>query len=130
MGKIKEYFSNKGVGFYLSILTGVIALVTAIIYVVNYGNYASNDNKPVISWVAFVLLLVAFALPILASFFKLDKYAPYGASVLHLPHLLPRLRLIRGHRAPGQQEHVLLHQRIDGVRFRPHRRVLLRPANP
>lgn len=88
MGKIKEYFSNKGVGFYLSILTGVIALVTAIIYVVNYGNYASNDNKPVISWVAFVLLLVAFALPILASFFKLEKYAPYGVFVCGLMALV------------------------------------------
>ena len=78
MGKIKQYFSNKSVGFYVSLLTGVVALLTAIIYASVYANYRSNNNEPVMSWVAFVLLLLCLALPLIASFVKLERFAPYG----------------------------------------------------
>lgn len=75
---MKNFFQNKSVGYYVSVVTGVIALVAAIIYAVVYGNYRSNNNEPVISWVAFVLLLVCFVLPILGGILKLEKFSPYG----------------------------------------------------
>lgn len=84
MGKIKEFFQNKGVGFYLSLVFGVIALVVAIIYISSYGNYRSNDNKLVFSWLAFAMLLVIFAAPILLSLFKLERFAPFFAFVAGL----------------------------------------------
>ena len=81
---MKNYFRNKHVGFYVSILTGVLALVTAIIYVVVYRDYRSNNNESVFSWAAFILLLACFALPLLASLVKLERFAPYGVFVCGL----------------------------------------------
>ncbi|MCR5078424.1 MAG: hypothetical protein K6B65_00645 [Bacilli bacterium] len=78
MEKIKGFFQNKGVGYYVSVVTGVVALVVAIVYAVVYGGYRSNNNEGVISWAAFALLLVCFVLPIVAGFTKLEKYSPYG----------------------------------------------------
>ena len=84
MGKIKEFFHNKGLGFYVALVAGVISLFTAIIYVAVYGNYRSNNNEPVISWFAFVLLIVCFVLPIVASLIKFERFAPYGIFVCGL----------------------------------------------
>ncbi|MBQ2069516.1 MAG: hypothetical protein II467_01140 [Bacilli bacterium] len=75
---MKSFFQNKGVGYYVSFVVGVIALVAAIIYAVVYGGYRSNNNEGVMSWAAFAMLLVCFALPILGGLFKLEKFAPYG----------------------------------------------------
>lgn len=75
---IKNFFHNKGVGFYVSLATGVIALITAIIYAVVYGSYRANNNEPVISWLAFVLLLLPLVLTVVGGFTKMEKYAPYG----------------------------------------------------
>lgn len=85
---MKHFFKNKGVGFYVSLATGVIALIDAIIYVVVYGSYRSNNNEPVFSYLAFVLLLIAFLLPILGGLFKFEKYAPYGVFVCGLMALI------------------------------------------
>ena len=84
MERLKNLFRNKGVGFYFSLVTGVVALVVAIFYAVIYGNYRSNNNEPVISWGAFVLLLVSFVLPWLGGLFKLEKFAPYGVFICGL----------------------------------------------
>ena len=88
MERIKNLFRNKGVGFYFSLVTGLVALVVAIVYAVIYGSYRSNNNEPVMSWIAFVLLLVCFALPLLAGFFKLEKFAPFGVFVCGLMALV------------------------------------------
>lgn len=75
---MKSFFQNKGVGYYVSVAVGVISLVAAIIYAVVYGSYRSNNNEGVMSWAAFAMLLVCFALPILGGLFKLEKFTPYG----------------------------------------------------
>lgn len=78
MERIKGFFQNKGVGYYVSLVVGVIALIAAIIYAVAYGTYRSNNNEGVMSWAAFVMLLLCFLLPIVGGLFKLEKFAPYG----------------------------------------------------
>ena len=81
MEKIKSFLHNKGVGYYFSLVTGVVALVVAIVYAVIYGSYRSNNNQPVMSWWAFALLLLCFLLPLCLSCFKLEKFAPFGVFV-------------------------------------------------
>ncbi len=52
---LKKIISGRTVGFYLATATALLSLVTAIVYVVGYG------DSEYMSWTAFALLLAAFA---------------------------------------------------------------------
>ena len=88
MEKVKNFLSNKGVGYYASLVTGVVALIVAIVYASVYGTYRSNNNELVMSWWAFALLIACFVLPVCAGFFKAEKFAPFGVFVCGLLALI------------------------------------------
>ena len=79
---LKNLFANKAVGFYVTLGTIVLALATAIAYIVCYNN---TDNFNL--W-AFVILLVSVVASIVLVLFKQHRIAPYALGLLNFVALL------------------------------------------
>lgn len=84
MERIKTFLSQKRYGFYVTICASVLAVITAIIYAANYHNYLA-----MMSWPAFVLLLVMALVSIALTFIKFTApWAPIPVAVGALAGLL------------------------------------------
>ena len=68
---IRDYLNDKAVGFWLTAAIAALTLATAIVYAVCY---AGTEN---INWVAFALMLAAFAGAVVPVAFGKLKFAPY-----------------------------------------------------
>ena len=79
---LKDLFAKKTVGFYVTLGTIVLALVTAIAYLLCYNN---TDNFNL--W-AFVILLVSVVVTTLLVLLKQHKIAPYALGLLNFVALL------------------------------------------
>lgn len=73
----KGLFKNKPVGFYVTLGTIGLALITAIAYLLSYNN---TDNFNV--W-AFVVLLVSFVVSVVLVLLKQFKVVPYALGFLN-----------------------------------------------
>ena len=79
---LKGLFSKKPVGFYVSLGTAVLALITSIAYLICYNN---TDNFNV--W-AFIVLLVSFAAAVVLVVLKQFKIVPYALGLLNFVAML------------------------------------------
>ena len=79
---IKGLFKNKPLGFYVTLGTLVLALITAVAYLLCYNN---TDNFNV--W-SFVVLLVSFVTGVVLVLVKQAKIAPYVLGLLNFVALL------------------------------------------
>ena len=79
---IKELFKNKPVGFYVTLGTIGLALITAVAYLLCYNN---TDNFNV--W-AFIVLLVSVVASVILVLLKQYKIAPYALGFLNFVALL------------------------------------------
>ena len=70
MNGIKSFFDRKRYGFYVTLALVVLSVITAIVYAVSYGKYVS-----MMSWQAFVLLLVGAAGAIALILLRQGKWA-------------------------------------------------------
>lgn len=73
----KNLFANKAVGFYVTLVTIVLALVTAIAYLISYNN---TDN---FNLFAFVILLVSVVVNVVLVLLKQHKIVPYVLGMLN-----------------------------------------------
>ncbi len=76
---MKKLFQNRGIGFFSELVLAILSIVTAIVYAVSYGNFVNQatNNKPSISWVGFVFLLLWVVIAVAGKFTKFGKYTPY-----------------------------------------------------
>lgn len=65
MERIKSFLSQKRYGFYVTLCVSILAIVAAIVYAANYHDYLA-----MMSWPAFILLLVLACLSIALTFLK------------------------------------------------------------
>ena len=79
---IKGLFKNKSIGFYVTLGTIGLALVTAVAYLLCYNN---TDNFNV--W-AFIVLLVSVVASVILVLIKQYKIAPYALGFLNFVALL------------------------------------------
>ena len=79
---IKELFKNKPIGFYVTLGTVGLALITAVAYLLCYNN---TDNFNV--W-AFIVLLVSVVVSVILVLLKQYKIAPYALGFLNFVALL------------------------------------------
>lgn len=79
---IKDYIKDKAVGFWFSVALTALSLITAAVYA---GCYAGTDDM---SWVAFVLILLAGISGATLIALKQFKYAPYALAILIFLSLL------------------------------------------
>ena len=79
---LKDLFAKKTVGFYVTLGTIVLALVTAIAYLLCYNN---TDNFNL--W-AFVILLVSVVVSVILVLCKKHRIAPYALGLLNFVALL------------------------------------------
>lgn len=70
MESIKRFLNSKRYGFYVTSALIALSVVTAIVYAVSYGKYAS-----MMSWSAFVFLLVGAAGAVALIVLKRAKWA-------------------------------------------------------
>ena len=68
---MKDLFKNRPVGFYVTISTIGVTLLTAIAYILCYAG-SNNFNAG-----AFILLLVSFVISVVLLFVKQTKFIPY-----------------------------------------------------
>ena len=78
----KDLFAKKPIGFYVTLGTIGLALVTAIAYLFCYNN---TDNFNL--W-AFVVLLVSVVVSVALVLFKQHRIAPYALGLLNFVALL------------------------------------------
>ena len=79
---IKGLFKNKSIGFYVTLGTIGLALITAVAYLLCYNN---TDNFNV--W-AFIVLLVSVVASVILVLIKQYKIAPYALGFLNFVALL------------------------------------------
>lgn len=79
---MSDYIKNKGAGFWITAVSCLLGLVTAIIYAANYANRIIG-GQTVISWPAFALLLVAVTANLLLLFIKRSNFAPPLSALLN-----------------------------------------------
>lgn len=79
---MKDLFKNKPVGFYVTLGTIGLTLITAIAYLLCYNN---TDNFNL--W-SFIVLLVSAVAAIVLVVLKQHKYAPYSLGLLNFLALL------------------------------------------
>ncbi len=75
MEKIKEFFSDKGTGFYVTLAGVLLSLVTAIVYAVSYG------STRFMNWAGFVFLLAGAILAIVLIVIKQVNWAPAAVAL-------------------------------------------------
>lgn len=67
---MRDLFKNKNYGFYVTLAAAVLAIVTDIVYSVNYG------QSMYMSWVGFVMLLIGVVGTIVLVLLKQTRFAP------------------------------------------------------
>lgn len=67
---MKEYFSDKKYGFFVTLGAMLLSLITAVVYVSIYG------KTRFMSWAAFAIILVGVVGAAALIVFKLYRYAP------------------------------------------------------
>ena len=79
---LKDLFSKKPVGFYVTLVTIGFTLVTAITYFLCYNNTDNFSN-----W-AFIVLLVSFVVAVVLVLLKQFKLVPYTLGLLNYVAML------------------------------------------
>ena len=79
---LKNLFSKKPVGFYVTLATIGLTLVTAVTYFLCYNNTDNFNN-----W-AFIILLVSFVLAVVLVLLKQFKLVPYALGLLNYVAML------------------------------------------
>lgn len=95
MEKIKKFFANKSVGYWIACADAILALVLAVVYTATYkgaiGNNAGGQTPETVGifmFVGFVMQLVVLALP-QYGFVNILVIAMYGISFYKEVYLIP-----------------------------------------
>lgn len=88
MEGFKNFFKDKGVGYYVTVLATVLALATMIVYVSYYGHGPREANIDCMNWVAFYLILAGIVLTVALLIFNQRFWATVSISLFSFVSLL------------------------------------------
>ncbi len=88
MEKLKNYLQDKKMGFYVTVLATLTALITMIVYVSYYGHGPREANIDCMNWYAFYLLLAGIILTVALIALRQNFWAPICIALFTLVSLM------------------------------------------